>query len=296
MFSALSPTYKGILLALTGYTAFAVADICAKWLAGHYSIYEIICVENALAVVLLLAVSPLLGGTKDIFRKENLKMNLFRAVLNFALASLLTYCYKIFPLADVYTMIFTKPFLVTLLALWFFHERASKAQWLAIIAGFAGVVIAMRPGTAGFDPLLLLPFGSAVLIALLFFSTRFLDRPNAFTAGFFPTLGASVLSIPLTVLTFKMPELVHWPVFILIGVAAAVGMTTVSLAFRTAAASAVAPFLYVEMIWALLFGWLLFGDKPDAWMLVGAAIIILSGIYLLENERRGGKNVLLKDA
>lgn len=286
MFSALSPTYKGILLALTGYSAFAVADICAKWLMQYYTVSQVICVENVLAVILLIILSPLLGGMKGTFRRKNLKINLFRAALNFTLAMILNYSYKIFPLADVYTMIFTKPFMIALLAFWFFRERASRTQWLAIIAGFTGVMIAMRPGTEGFDPMLFLPLTATAMIALLFFTARFLDRPSAFSAGFFPTLGVAVLAFPLMAADFIVPEIGHMAVFVLIGVAAAVGMTAVSLAFRIAASSVVAPFLYIEMLWALVFGWLIFGDVPDFWMLVGAGIIILSGIYLLLSERR----------
>ncbi len=273
-------------MALAGYSAFAVADICAKWLMQYYTVSQVICVENILAVILLVILSPLLGGVKGTFDRKNLKINLFRAALNFSLAMILNYSYKIFPLADVYTMIFTKPFMVALLAFWFFRERASKAQWLAIIAGFTGVMIAMRPGTEGFDPMLFLPLLATIMIALLFFTARFLDRPSAFSAGFFPTLGVAVLAFPLMVPDFVVPEASHMAVFLLLGIVAAVGMTAVSLAFRMAASSVVAPFLYIEMLWALIFGWVIFGDLPDIWMLVGAGIIILSGIYLLETERR----------
>lgn len=289
MFNALSPVFKGILLALAGYTAFAVADICAKWLMQHYSIAQVICLENILAVILLLAMAPLLGGHKGTFARRNLKVNLGRAGLNFCLALVLNYCYKAFPLADVYTMLFTKPFLVTLLALWFFHERASKQQWLAICAGFTGVVIAMRPGTEGFNPMLFMALISAFLIALLFFSTRFLDKPSTFSIGFFPTLGVAVCSLPLMLMDFTIPDPAHLFIFLLFGATAAIGMTAVSLAFRLAPASVVSPVLYVEMLWALIFGWIIFGDVPNEWMLAGAAIIILSGIYLVENERRAQK-------
>lgn len=286
MFSALSSTYKGILLALLGYSSFAIADACAKWLSQYYSIYQIITFENLLAMVLILVFSPLLGGVKDLLRPENRKVHIFRAILNFIVLTILTYCYKHFPLADVYTMIFTKPFFAVFLGLWFFRERPSKSQWIAILAGFTGVLIAMQPGSEGFDPFLIVPFASAGLIALLFFSARFLAHPVPFSIGFPPIVGAALLSLPLTIETFVMPDPGHLPVFLLIGLAACTGITAVSLAFRTAAAAAVTPFVYVEMIWALAFGLLIFGDVPNMWMLMGAAIIIASGIYLIEKERR----------
>lgn len=287
MFNALSPTYKGIILALSGYTAFAIADICAKWLAQYYSIYQIIHIEGLVSLVILLALSKRLGGSGDFIKnRANWKIHAMRGALNFILLALLTYCYKMFPLADVYTLLFTKPFFATLLALWFFGDKASKSQWLAMTAGFAGVVIAMRPGTGTFDPLMLLPLGLTVLIAFLFVSARFLNKPSLFSLGFAPVIGTVILSAPFVALTFKIPELTHIPVFLLLGTCACVGILAISNAFRTAAASVVSPFLYIEMLWALVFGYILFNDTPDAWMLTGAAVIIASGIYLIESERR----------
>lgn len=286
MFSGLKPTYKGILLALAGYSSFAVADICAKWLAQSYSVYQIISTENIVSLAILLAFAPFFGGMGDVGRRENLKVNVFRAVLNCATLILLTHCYKWFPLADVYTLLFTKPFFVTLIALWFFHEPCGPRRWLAIVIGFIGVVVAMQPGSEGFDPLMILPLIGAVMISVLFISSRALKNPTPFTLAFYPAAGAAIICLPLAVMNFKMPSLADVPVFLLIGLAQAAGMTMVSLAFRKAAAAIVAPFLYVEMIWALGAGWILFHNTPGVMMLAGAGLIIVSGIYLVETERR----------
>lgn len=285
MFNHLSPVYKGILLALSGYTAFAICDICVKWLTLHYSVFQILTFENGLAVLILLALSPYLGGARDILRKENFKIHGLRMVLNFSLTVLLTYCYKWFPLADVYTVIFTKPFFAALLAIWLYKERGSVTRWLAIFIGFTGVVLAMRPGS-DFNPFMLLPLGGACLIALLFVCARSLDRPSIFSLGFAPMAGAAALSFPLMLPDFTFPAPEHVPVFVLAGISSGIGIVCVSMAFRTTAASVVSPFLYVEMLWALVFGYLLFSDVPDLYMLMGAGIIIASGIYLVETERR----------
>jgi drug/metabolite transporter (DMT)-like permease len=286
MFNGLSNTYKGILLALGGYSAFSVADLCAKWLAQSYSIYQIITFENAFALGLLLAFAPFFGGSADIGHRKNLKIHVFRAVINAATLVLLTYCYREFPIANVYTILFTKPFFVTLLALWLFKETCGPSRWAAIVIGFVGVVIAMQPGAEAFDPRMLLPLAGAVMIAVLFISSRSLENPSPFSLAFFPAVGAILLCLPFTVMTFKMPGLSDLPVFILIGLGQVAGMTMVSLAYRTTAAAVVSPFLYVEMIWALVFGWLIFKDVPGMPMLIGAGVIILSGIYLVETERR----------
>ncbi|MCC7304918.1 MAG: DMT family transporter [Alphaproteobacteria bacterium] len=286
MFTRLSPVYKGILLSLFGYSVFSIADIGLKWLSYRYSIFQIIAFENGVAVILLLCFAPLLGGTAGLFGRNNLKIHGMRIILNFGLSLLLTYCYRRFPLADVYTMLFTKPFFAAMLALWYYHERAHWSRWLVILTGFCGVVIAMRPGSADFDPFLILPLGAACLIALMFICTRSLEKPGVFSLAFPPMLGAAVLTFPLMLAGFKMPEAAHIPVFLVTGICSGIGLMSVSLAYRTAAASVVAPFVYVQMIWALVFGWIIFGDAPDIMMLLGAGIIIASGIYLVETERR----------
>jgi drug/metabolite transporter (DMT)-like permease len=290
MFNGLSPTYKGILLALGGYTSFAITDICAKWLSAHYSVYQVIVAQNGLACVLLIAFSPFLGGMGDLFSRRNWRVNAFRAGINVLIAVILTYSYKHFALADVYTLIFTLPFMMALLALWFFREPVTPSRWIAIGAGFAGVVIAMRPGAADFDPMLIIALAGTMLVALLYISSRFLKDPTAFSVGFVPAFGAAILCLPLAVTGFKMPDMAHLPVFLLMSAAIGFGITAVSLAYRMAAAAVVAPFLYVEMVWALAAGWLIFGDVPDGWMLAGALIIILSGIYLLRAERRSNNS------
>jgi drug/metabolite transporter (DMT)-like permease len=271
---------------LAGYSAFAIADICAKWLVQSYSIYQIISVENAISVAVLLIFAPFFGGMKDLGNRKNWKVHAMRAGLNCGVLVLLTYCYREFPLADVYTLLFTKPFFVTLLALWFFREAVSRNRLTAIIIGFAGVVIAMKPGTEVFNISMLLPLLSAVMIAVLFFSSRFLDKPSTFSLAFFPAIGAGLICLPFAITTFVMPQGVDVWVFLLIGLMQVAGMSMVSLAYRAAASAVVAPFLYVEMIWALVFGWIIFTDVPDVWMLAGAAVIIASGIYLVAAERR----------
>ncbi len=267
-----------------GYTAFAITDICAKWLSAEYSVYQIIVAQNGIACVLLVAFSPFLGGMRCLLNRRNWRVNAFRAGINVLIAIILTYSYKHFALADVYTLIFTLPFMTALLSLWFFREPVTRCRWIAIGTGFTGVLIAMRPGAADFNPEIIIVLAGTVLVALLYTSTRFLHDPSAFCVGFVPAFGAAAFCLPLAATDFEIPDMTHLPIFLLMGAMIGFGITAVSLAFRIAPAAVVAPFLYIEMLWALGSGWLLFGDKPDVWMLAGAAIIILSGIYLLRAE------------
>lgn len=290
MFKHISPVYKGILLSLFGYTAFSFSDVCTKFLVSYYPIYQVITIDNTVAALFLLLISAKLGGMGDIFKKENLKIHGLRTLLNLFINVLLAHSLFHFSLAAVYTMVFTKPFFAALLALPLYGEKITGTRMLAIVLGFAGVVIAMKPGT-GFDPVMILPIFIAIMAALMFVCARSLDNPSLFSLGFIPMIGISIALAPFTASSFVMPSFDHIIVFILGGICMATALVCVSLAFRTAAASAVAPFMYVEMVWALIFGLLIFNDWPDVWMLVGAFVIIASGIYLVETERRGQRSI-----
>ena len=291
MFKQISPVYKGILLALFGYTAFSFSDTCTKFLVSHYPIYQVITIDNAIAALFLVIISAKLGGFGDLFKKENLKVHGLRTLLNLGVNILLAYCLFRLPLANVYTMVFTKPFFAALLALPLYGERITMTRLLAIIIGFAGVVIAIKPGASGFDPFMILPLFIALMAALMFVCARSLHEPSLFSLGFIPMIGVSLILSPVAASNFVMPNIEHMIVFVVGGICMATALVCVSLAFRTAAASAVAPFMYVEMVWALIFGLLIFGDWPDVWMLVGAFVIIASGVYLVETERRGQRSI-----
>jgi drug/metabolite transporter (DMT)-like permease len=285
MISHLSNTQKGILLALAGYTSFAMSDACAKWLTLHYSVYQVIAMDTGVATLILLALAPWLGGWKSLCTKKDAKIHALRTGLNLAVNIMIVYCFTFMPLTTVYTMVFTKPFFAALLAIVLYKERANLSRCAAIVIGFTGVLVALRPDT-GVDLQMLLPLGLAFIIALMFVVSRSLEGSSIFSLGFLPTVGSAVVTLALALPAWKTPELFHLIPVVLSGTFITIGIVCVSMAFRMAAAAAVSPMLYTEMIWAIIFGYLIFGDVPDGWMMAGAAIIIASGIYLVETERR----------
>jgi drug/metabolite transporter (DMT)-like permease len=278
--------YAGILLALIGYTAFAICDVCIKWLTQHYSIYQVIVADTGLAALFILIFSRFLGGTKDLRNPKNLKVHSARIALNFIICLIVTSGLKTLPIANVYTLIFTIPFFAAILSIPMYGEKVTGSRWIAIIFGFCGVVIALKPGFGSFDLLLLLVLVSAFLIALFYILARSAPDASIFSLSFLPSIGVATLIFPLMLMDFTWVHGTHIPIFLLAGTVSGIGMICVSHAFRIAPASVVSPFLYTEMIWALIFGYFLFNDTPDIFMLLGAMIIIMSGIYLIETERR----------
>lgn len=283
--TSLTAVQKGMLCAFLGYTSFAFADICAKWLTTQFSVYQVIFMDQFLACILMLAALPWLGGKQALKKIHNIPIHIARTVLNILIALIFVYSVSELPIAAVYTFIFAKPFYAAIFGILIYKQRVFPRHWVAIAIGFAGVLIALQPGTKAFDALLILPVIGGILIALMFTLSRSLENESIFSLGFWPVAGALFVVGPLMIEDFIMPEIHHLLVAGLAGLLLSCGIIFVSLAFRSAPAAAVSPFLYTEMIWALLFGFIIFGDMPDGYMLLGAGIIVLSGLYLIMSER-----------
>ena len=232
---------------------------------------------------LLLIFSKYLGGFKDLGDRHNLKVQIFRGILNFAVSLQVIYSVSLLPLSSVYTMIFAMPFFALLIGVWFFKDKVEKGQIALMVIGFGGVLIAFRPWENGIDITLLVPLVCSFFIALMFSMAKALkDNITVFALGFTPLLVALLINIPFIIVNFTAPQILDIPLFVLSGICVCFGIVMVSLAFRIVASSIAAPFLYIEMIWALLIGYLIFGDAPDIWMMAGAAIIMGCGYILVK--------------
>lgn len=297
----LTDKQKGMLYAFLGYTSFGFSDTCAKWASTDYSVFQINASNYLIASLALILMAPLVGGMASVWDKQTLKLQLFRGVLNFAGSILVMYSLSVMPMATVYTMIFVMPFFAVLFALPLYKEKIHTARMVVLGVGFLGIVIAFQPWVNGFDFKLIFPLVASAFIALMFITARGLKAETTIFAlgvtplvvGFFITVAvalmvqnvpavADVLGIPAN---FVVPPIAHLPVLLINGLFVCGGIVFVSQAYRVVSADLASPFIYSEMIWALLFGYLIFNDVPDAMMLLGAAIIIGGGVYLVRHEK-----------
>ncbi|MGH1397922.1 MAG: DMT family transporter [Alphaproteobacteria bacterium] len=291
MFNHLSTTQKGMALALIGYTAFAFSDANVKHLSEiGYSSFQIIVSLTAIGAGLMLVFSSFLGGVQSLRDVGNFKTHGVRIVFNTAVNVLFVYCIARMPIASLYTVIFTLPFIAAILSMIIYKERVSVQRWISIVAGFSGVVVAFQPWQGGADLFLLaLAFVNTVCIASTFLAARNLKGSSLLAIGFYPVLGSCLLLMPLAVMNFTAYEITHVPFFVLAGILMSTGVICVSFAFKIADSAVVTPIVYTEILWAVIFGVLVFGDYPDRWMLVGVGIIILSGVYMLHSENSAKK-------
>lgn len=284
----LSSTQRGMALAFGGYTAFAFSDVCVKLLTERgYSIFQIITVDTAFASLLLLAFSSKLGGLKSLKDPLNSKIHALRILFNTGTNILLVYCLSFIPIATVYTAVFTKPLLVALMAIPLYRERVGFNRAASIALGLTGVLIAFQPWNEPMDAASLVLLMCATLcIALTFLLSRSLKGSSPLAMSFYPIFGSCVLTSPLMFMHFSPIMGGDLIFFLLSGALVAAAITAVSVAFHKTDSAAVSPMMYTEMIWAVLFGYLVFGDVTSPMMLLGAIIIAASGVYLVFSERQ----------
>lgn len=284
-----SATHLGMFLAFIGYTGFSFSDVFVKTLAARgYNIFQIITIDSLIACGVLLLLARRMGGLASLKDPANTKIHVLRGLFNTAVNVLLVYCLSIMPIATIYTAVFAKPLLAAMIAIPLYGERVGLNRAASIAIGLIGVLIAFQPWQNGLEqaayfPLLML---TTLCISLSFLLARSLKGSSILAMAFYPIAGSVILTAPMMALNFKMPAIADLPLFLGSGVFVALAVTCVSHAFRTTDSAAVSPLMYTQMIWAILFGVWMFGDLPDPMMLAGAALIILSGIYLVYSERR----------
>jgi drug/metabolite transporter (DMT)-like permease len=182
---------------------------------------------------------------------------------------------------------FTVPIIIALIGALFLGQKLDAGRWLAIVAGFVGVIIILRPGSTAFHPAMLAALLNAMLYSIFMLMTRRLaayDSPE--TIQYLPAVGAALLLTPVALAAWEWPDTwLEWTVACLLGIFGATGHYLLALAHRYAASAVLAPFAYQQVIYMTLFGYLLFGDVPAAAVWIGAAIVVASGLYLFHRER-----------
>jgi drug/metabolite transporter (DMT)-like permease len=277
----------GIGLISITFLCFAVLDGGAKWLVQSLPVLMVVWLRflvHAALTALLLAPQLMRGA----LRPRRPKLQFLRALFLPVMTGLNFWALQYLQLAETGSIQFSVPLIIALLAAPMLGERMDRARWAAIVVGFIGVLIIVRPGTQGFHPALLLSLITALLYALFNLLTRQLaahDSPE--TTQFWSSIGATLAIMPFALASWQTPTAaLQWAVLVLIGAAGGLGHYLLALAHRYAPASVLAPFLYQQIVWMMLIGYLVFGDVPDKAVVVGAAIVIASGGYLLYRERR----------
>lgn len=290
----------GMTLMTLAVLILPIMDAAAKWLATVDMIPPVEAVlarfgvQTALTAALLAA-----GGGIAALRINRLAGNMFRGVLLGSATLCFFTAVKYMPIADAISVFFVEPMIVTVLSAVLLKEVVGWRRRIAVITGFAGAMIVIRPSWSVFGAVSILPLVAAAFFAFYLLSSRSLSRHDSplvmqLGAGLGGTLtaiaamiGGSLLGI--ADMTPVMPEKASsWSLLVLIGVLATFGHLMVVQALARAPASLLAPFQYLEIVTAAAVGLILFEEFPDTVKWAGILIIVASGLYTFRRERRGG--------
>lgn len=281
---------KAIGLMVLALMLFSALDTAAKYLATRAAIpvAEIAWLRFLGQFVLLLVLVPAFGllTVRQLFTTKRLGWQLVRSVL-MALTTVLNFlALQYLRLDQTMTIVFLTPLVVALLAGPLLGEWVGWRRMFAILVGFAGIVVAVRPGFASVHPAVLYSLGSMLAYALFMILTR---RIAAFDPPlvtlFYSMFVGTLIGGPIAIASWVWPvEPLTWLLLLSLGIFGGTGHYLFILAYRLAPASTIAPFLYLQLLSMIGLGWLVFKDVPDGWTMIGAGIVTASGIYLVHRE------------
>ena len=265
---------------------FAVLDTAAKWLVLSLPLAQVVFLRFLGHVIFTgLAMGPTLG--RQLIRTHHPFLQLIRGLLLPMMTALNFWALQYLQLAETGSIQFLAPILVALIGHRLLGERLDRGRWLAILIGFLGVLIILQPGSRGFHPAMLVSLFQTALYATFIVLTRRLaadDRPEA--SNFLSALIAVIVIAPFALAEWRAPDTaVQWLVVAATGLAGGLGHYLLALAPRYAPASTISPFIYTQILYMVLLGYLVFGDVPRSAVVLGGAVVIGSGLYLVFRER-----------
>jgi drug/metabolite transporter (DMT)-like permease len=278
---------RGILLMCAGVSLFPFMNAAIKYLALHYPVAQIVWARfTGHLIVMILVFAPHYGRALIATRRPLVQIG--RSLL--MLVSNLVFVTAIgrVPLATASAIGFTAPLLVTALSVPLLHESVGVRRWSAVIVGFGGALLVIRPGSGFADPAVLLLLVSACAYALYQIATRWVSAYDSAATGivFSALMGSVAMSLAMPFI-FVMPRsALDFALFGGIGMLGGAGHYLIIRAFQLGPAAVMAPLGYVELVGTATLGYLIFGNFPDALTWAGAAIIIASGLYIAVREHR----------
>jgi drug/metabolite transporter (DMT)-like permease len=276
----------GIGLMLAGIGLFSLGDAIGKYLVIDHSVGQLLFLR---AIAALLVLSPSIWRYRaEFFRLERPRLQLVRMVLSTVDVAAFFAATVYLPLADVITFYLAVPIFVTAGSAIFLREQVGWRRWSAVAVGFCGVLIALQPSPESFTwPALIALCGSASFAALMLLTRTLRSAPDVVLAStqFMGSLAFGAVMAPFGWVT---PSLGDTAMFLFGGVTSVCALLCVNRSLKLAPASVVVPYQYTMIIWAVLFGYVAFGDLPSMATLIGAAIIVAAGLYIFLRERNLG--------
>ncbi len=276
----------GALLTVLAMLGFASMDAIAKWLVADYAIGQMMWIRYGVFCVFAWLIVRR-RGFRASFRTTRPVLQAGRALLAVVESAVFVLAFRYLPLADTHAIAATSPLIVIALGALFLGEKAGMARGLAVVAGFVGVLLIVRPGFRTLDWPLLIPVAGAILWGSYQILTRLSARSDSpdttlVWSAFVAFAATSVMGI----YEWRWPDAVSWLLLLTTGLLGALAHYGLIRALDYAEASAIQPYSYTLLVWVTVLGAIIFGDFPDGWTIAGAAIVVASGLYTWHHDRR----------
>jgi drug/metabolite transporter (DMT)-like permease len=277
--------FRGILLIMLAVFLFSSMDTLAKFVLRSYPLPLLIFARYAVHTLLMLVLlAPRMGF--DLLRTTRPGVQVLRGLLLVGSTGLFYLALRYLPLAEAAAITFVAPVLVTALSGPLLGERVSRRQWAAVTLGFIGVLVIIRPGGGMLTHASVLPLMTALLFALYQIMTRKLaGRENPFTTLFFTALVGTLAASLMLPFGWQTPSLIQSALMVAIGCLGGLGHFLLIRAVEIASPTALAPFIYTQLVWSTLLAFIAFGEFPDLVSLLGMLVIIAAGMFAV-NWRR----------
>jgi drug/metabolite transporter (DMT)-like permease len=277
----------GAIYMIASAAGFAVMMATVRYVSAELHPFEAAFFRNLFGLGFMLPWMVRVG--RDGMTTGRLGMHLLRSLAG--LAAMLTFftALSLLPLAEVTALTFTTPLFTTIGAALILRETVKARRWSATAVGFVGALIILRPGAEALRPEALIALAAAALMACAFLTVKSLSRtehPN--TVVLMMGLLMTPMSLVPALFVWTTPDVHLWPWLVAMGFAATIGQVFLTRAFAAADASAVLPFDFSRLVFVAILGYLLFGERPDVWTWIGAAVIATSSAYIAHREAAVG--------
>ena len=275
----------GVLLMSLAAFLWVLHDVISKWVMQDYSIYQVLLLRTVFSLLPIAVVLRHEGGMVRL-RKSRVWVCLGRGCLAVACFMLFLAALPLMPLTDIFAIVMSAPLLISALSAPLLKEPVGFRRWMAVLVGFSAVLVMVRPG-GDIDPTAaLLVMGSVITYAFAMILTRRLgSTESAGAMTFYAALVFLAVGLIAAPFTWVQPTGSAFLLMAATGLLAGSAQYCLTEAFRIAPPSIVAPFEYTSLLWAMLFGFLVWGDVPTMLVLVSASVVIASGIYVLHDEK-----------
>ncbi|MER8903830.1 DMT family transporter [Mesorhizobium sp. M0772] len=274
----------GILLMLAGDFMFALNDAMGKWLVASFSVGQVVLIRSIGAFIVLGPMIANQGGGR-LFQMERPVLQILRVLATTVDTALFYAAVVYLPLADVMSFYMAGPIYVAALSHFLLGEKVGWRRWAAILVGFCGVLIILKPSSAAFSQSSLFALVGSIAFAFAIILSRRLRGTSDTTLVTWQTIGTLLVGGVMTIGAWQTPSALDFGAMLLLGIVSCSAHLMITRALKLAPASTLAPLHYSLLLWAVIFGLAFFGDVPGPRILIGSAIVVLAGLFIFHRQK-----------